>query len=130
MDRKAFTLIELLVCIGIAAIIFGVASAAYFSQQKQTRAENAVVRASALDLAKMNFRQKKGALAESTWNEAVDDEARYQLLTNYLFNPRKRLGNGTSEYDYTMMGYSYILNDLTNSTTIIRNSDGSVIPSK
>lgn len=125
---SGLTLVELLAVLAILVIVVSIIVPNFFSTLRKSRDDNAIQRATVLDISKISFNTDKGKAARVDWTNAVDDNARYQLLKDYLVNPSANLGDGLLKGDYyTPEGYLYTFNDLTNQTTVIRRSDNAVL---
>ncbi|MFH1067363.1 MAG: type II secretion system protein [bacterium] len=126
--RRAFTLVELMVAFAILGIVGMVVVPQYISTIRHTTDEVAQERADLLDLAKNEYQNGAGRAAFYYWVSATNDEAKYQLLRPYLRKGSPlQLGRGANSNDYTLQGYTYVLNQLTNATTVIRNLDGAAV---
>lgn len=124
---RAFTLLEMIVIMSIMGIVLVSTVPFYLNSQNKASADSAITHASLIDLAKISFLTKE-IDAQSLWKDAADDEVRYILIRSYLPFPPEKLGDGSSgSKGYTPQGFRYVLNEISQPTTVIRLSDSKII---
>jgi prepilin-type N-terminal cleavage/methylation domain-containing protein len=124
---RAFTLIEIMVVLAIMAALAGIVGTTAVGWYNNSKDKGAIANASILDLYKQKYLSEQGAVAQTAWVAAADDEARYSLIKGYLTSPPSLLGDGTGSGDYTPKGYLFTLNGLADPTTVTKLSSGAQI---
>ncbi|HEY1083534.1 MAG TPA: prepilin-type N-terminal cleavage/methylation domain-containing protein [Prosthecobacter sp.] len=113
--RRGFSLVEMMACVSIIGIIAFLAIPSITSMRSNSERNLAITRAEALNMAQASFIQVRGRTdAASKWNAAANDEARYQLLREYMSYAEPTLSQ------YIPAGYKMEFNTTITTTTKLK----------
>lgn len=109
---RAFSLVEVLAAVAVIGIITFLAIPNIVQVKKDSEDSLAMSRAAALNMAQANYLRAKGDQAETDWDSAATDEAKYTALIPYLaFAP-------ASFDEFVPEGYTFVFGDLDEAVTV------------
>jgi type II secretory pathway pseudopilin PulG len=122
-----FTIVEAVIVLGIIAALAGITIPVTLSYLNAKKDQDAINRASMLDVQKSRYLTEQGSTALTAWSAAGDDQSRYNLVRTYLVSPPVNLGVGTDTASYSPQGYKITLNGLNDPCTVTKLSTNTAI---
>jgi len=101
-SRFAFSLVELLVVIAVLGVVLFFAFPNIIQVRSDSERELAKARAEALNMAAAAYFQSRGTNASAAWNATTSEEARYQLIREYIAFPATNLASFLPSSDYSI----------------------------
>lgn len=122
-NNRGFSLIEITAVIVIIGIIMSVFSWKIISAKSHTKDYLAVEKACVVNIAKQTFYNEFGDLAITQYQSNNTDGSRFDLIKRYLPYTEEHL---TLER-FMPKGYLLQMNNIASKTTVVRQSDNSII---
>ena len=97
---SAFSLVELLIVLLVLGVILFLAFPNIVQVKSDSEKELAKARVSALNMAAAAYFQARGQSAAASWTNAATDDARYNLIKDYIAFPAATLSNFLPSSDY------------------------------
>ncbi|HEY8904299.1 MAG TPA: type II secretion system protein [Chthoniobacterales bacterium] len=105
--KRAFSLVEVLAAVALVGILVFLALPNIVQVKTDSESHLAVARAEALNLAMASYVQALGSTAaESAWDAATTDQARYTQIAPYLAYAPTNLAAANGSDGYMPDGYS------------------------